>query len=371
MLGGEFGPLIGRLGSIVALLTTAGPVAAGVPVALAGVSVATGYWRDLEEQIKRVDEALKRFHSAEEKFAFAGQGEAKTIQAGLAAQSPYTRERFGEAYKYYADLLAQGVEKAKAAAAAPSGYLGNVPARDLAAILAGGGEPKTAEEARRMVEVARGQPAAFAELEVKAGAQKLTATGAQAVAESAFIQNQMGQLGSRFAEAVEGISRDVLLLQKGKELGVLKPEAGLAKVEKLREEFDALKRKIEAGGATDVELKRLSALAPAIAYDEALRNAGLLVGGRNYSPSGAPLSGLPQRGPPEPPPPPPPAEYSQETRALIEALHDLTRHLQQRSADPLDRPTMNVGTMWMMPDNRNARTDLPFGTGEIDERALP
>lgn len=61
LAGGQFGGLIGRLGSVTSLLVSMGPAVGAAAAGLAAVSVAVGYWRQLQDRIAQTRAELAKY----------------------------------------------------------------------------------------------------------------------------------------------------------------------------------------------------------------------------------------------------------------------------------------------------------------------
>ena len=177
---------------------------------------------------------------------------------------------------YYAELLKLGVDKERAAAVAAPGLVAGVTPAQTAAAVVTGVDIKTAEDVRRLSGELEAQPVALQEMQARVAQLPRTAAGARAMLEGEILQRELGRPGSRAFEQAEGASPAAVLLDKAKELELLKPKADLDQLDNLLQEAERIEALILAGTASRAEKARFPQLSRLLEYQNAIVSAGII-----------------------------------------------------------------------------------------------
>ena len=262
---GQFNPALGGLANIavnvakgiggisVSLLATL-----GTGVAIAGI---VKLFENLHEAAQRAEEAIKRVQKARDEFAKEHLGPLEQITADLTRVGGFSRENLRGAWNLAVAAMGQGVPERAAAERAGVSFAAGLTPDDLALLAAAGKTPKTTEEARKALAEIRSRPEVSADVQRQAQALRESRGGAQAILQAAMIRREM-QADPRYWEKMEGVSQDVLLLERGKELGLLKEDAGVGRIDEIRQQYGAKLQELKTYRAQLALWRRMGAWTP-------------------------------------------------------------------------------------------------------------
>ncbi len=285
-LGGNFSGLIGDIGGVVELLLQSGPAGAAAAAGMAGIAAVVGLYRSFNEELERAIELTKKLEAAQDEFTQQQVEPIEQITAALQQFGAFSQKNLKGAYDLYVDTRGEGVGKQRAAELASIGFLGHISPGQVARIAAAGLRPETADEAVAQTEELVMDAAAKAELDATIERNKRSRVGAQSILEATAIRDRM-KVDRRFLEKLTGVSQDVVLQERAKEMGLIKPEADLGRIDELRKEYAELQRRAEqdpsmyAAGhpayqpLSKSERMRLDVLKPLAAYGRRLTEQGI------------------------------------------------------------------------------------------------
>ncbi len=243
-LGGNFSGLIGDLGGVVELLLQSGPAGAAAAAGMAGIAVVVGLYRSFNEELERAIELTKKLEAAQDEFTQQQVEPIEQITASLQQFGAFSQKNLRGAYDLYADTLAEGVGKQQAAELAGVGFMAKLSPNQVARIAAAGLRPETPEEAESQTDELLADKKVKAELDDALERNKRSRVGAQAMLEATGIRDRMAA-DPRFLEKLAGVSQDVVLLERAKAMGLIKPGADIGRIDELRKEYARLQRRAE------------------------------------------------------------------------------------------------------------------------------
>lgn len=240
-LGGSFSGLVGDLGGVVELLLQAGPAGAAAAAVFGGFTAVVGVFRSMNEELKRAIELTKKLEAAQSEFTQQQVDPIEQITATLKRFGAFSQKNLEGAFDLYVGTLAEGVGEQRAAELAGVGFLAEQHPKTLAMMAAAGMSPETSEEAEKQIAELLSDPKVKAEIEDAVQRNKYSREGAQSHWEAAGIRTRMA-MDPRFFEKLAGVSQDAILLERAKEHGLMKPGAGVERIDELRKEYEEIQQ---------------------------------------------------------------------------------------------------------------------------------
>lgn len=243
LLGGRFGPMIGQLGSIVELMGSLGLKAGVVGASLAALTGMVQWAADLKRELEGAAAAMEKLETAQARASDRTAKEGQTIEADLNRLGAGGAGLSEAAFGLYEAALRRGVPKDQAQSLASIGSLAGLDAEGVSLLAAAGLKPGSAEQAVSMLGKLRGDPAVLSEMQAAAAATAAGSAGAAARYHAAEIA-RLRSVDPRLAERVAGTSADALLHRRAIEVGVLKADAPLDRIDELRAEVPDLRESL-------------------------------------------------------------------------------------------------------------------------------